>query len=523
MDALGEAVDSGRAARVDEPQPWRDGNIGMWGGLVRRHHRLRAAAAGSPHLKAIAPVFAGTDAYHDWLFPGGCRNALGALGIWGSFMLAMQGSIAPLLADSDGRWERVWRERLDRARPYLSPGSSTRRETGTAPKAVPVEQIAVPTLLVGWRDLPGGDGACLRADRGSPAAPVGPWLHTAPDVSPFVRVDYLEELAAFFGHWLGETRPRQHEVTFYVQGGGWRHERAVARARQGAAALPGRGRTSARRRRAESPVAYVGDPRSASRRASGIRSAPASAAARPGPDDLRSLTFTTEPLPEAIEITGSPEARLALVLDGGDDVSVVVKLCEVTPDGRSSLVTTGWLRGSHRNSHDRPEAIPHGEALDYRVPLWATSYRLRGGSRLASAWRARTSRASWPTPVNPRLRLLTGGEGASSVVLPVADAVGLRGVDPTEPDPDVNRMPGLIGYEPRWTIERDPRGRRRRVQDGRGLEVQTPGRDGSLLLDHLATARVARAHPDEASVRGRRGSRAGRREGPSWRWRRRPC
>ena len=63
-------------------------------------------------------------------------------------------------------------------------------------------------------------------------------------------------------------------------------------------------------------------------------------------------------------------------------------------------------------------------------------------------------------------------------------------------------MPALIGYEPRWTIERDLAADAVAVRTGVRLEVRTPGRDGSMLLDHLATARVARDHPEEASVRG---------------------
>jgi hypothetical protein len=221
-----------------------------------------------------------------------------------------------------------------------------------------------------------------------------------------------------------------------------------------------------------------------------------------GPDDLRSLTFTSDPIPEAIEITGSPVADLRLVLDAGDDVTLAVKLCEVTADGRSSLVTTGWLRGTHRRSHEQPEPIPLDEALEYRVQLWATSYRLAAGSRMRVSVACADFPRIWPTPVNPRLRLLTGGSGGSSVSLPVAQPSGLSAPEPGEPDPDVNRMPALIGYEPRWAIERDLAADAVSVRTGVRLEVHTPGRDGSLLLDHLATARVARDRPDEATVRG---------------------
>src|SRR4029079_14615159 len=94
------------------------------------------------------------------------------------------------------------------------------------------------------------------------------------------------------------------------------------------------------------------------------------------PDDDRSLTFTTQPLTTALEITGRPEARLSLVMVEGQDANFVVKICDVAPDGFSTLVTTGWLRGGHRWSHDRVEPIATDQHLELRVPLWATSYRV---------------------------------------------------------------------------------------------------------------------------------------------------
>jgi predicted acyl esterase len=422
-------------------------------------------------------------------------------------MLAMQ-LAPPMLSDADGRWQEVWDERLRQARPYLLPWfDHPSRDAYWASKAIPIERIRVPTLLVGgWRDI--FPEAMVRAYERIDAPRrllVGPWLHTAPDQSPFVKVDYLEELAAFFGHRLrGDPDRDESEVTFYVQGGGWRHEDAwPVPGEELRLFLGSNGTLGTQAGASEGSVPYVGDPTVGVQ--AGLWDPLGTGLGLPldqGPDDLRSLTFTSEPLPEAIEITGSPLAELRLVLDGGDDVTLVVKLCEATADGRSSLVTTGWLRGTHRVSHEQPEPIPLGEALDFRVQLWATSYRLAAGSRLRVSVACSDFPRIWPTPANPRLRLLTGGPGGSSVTLPVARPSGLPAPDPAEPDPDVNRMPGLIGYEPRWTIERDLAADSVTVRTGVRLEVHTPGRDGSLLLDHLATARVARARPDEATVRG---------------------
>src|SRR6185312_10315900 len=65
-------------------QDWSDGNIGMWGHSYGGITSLKTAAESPRHLKAIAPLMACLSMYEDWLFPGGCRNMLGAYGLWGA-------------------------------------------------------------------------------------------------------------------------------------------------------------------------------------------------------------------------------------------------------------------------------------------------------------------------------------------------------------------------------------------------------------------------------------------------------
>jgi putative CocE/NonD family hydrolase len=502
MDAS-EAGDLQKLLAWTAAQPWCDGNVGMWGISYGGITSLRAAAAGSPHLKAIAPIFASTDVYHDWLYPGGCRNAMGALGIWGPMMLALQ-LAPPLHADPAGRWQRVWRERLDGARPYLLPWfEHPARDDYWAANAIPVERIEVPTFLIGgWRDI--FPEAMVAAYERIPARKrllVGPWLHTAPDASPFVQVDYLEELAAFFGQWLrGEPDPGSPAVTVHVQGAGWRHDDDWPVPGERLRLFLEAGGALVREPPAAGTVEYAGDPTVGAH--AGLWDPLGTGLGLPldqSPDDQRSLTFTSEPLPEPLEITGSPEAVVTVALDEGDELTLVVKLCEVAPDGRSSLVTTGWLQGSHRVSHRRPEAIPPGEPLEYRVRLWATSYRVAAGSRLRVTVACADFPRIWPTRTNPRIRVLTG---ASAVDIPVASPSGIDAPDPPEPDPSVDRAPATIGYEPRWSIERDLATDAVTIRTGMRVEVRTPGRDGTFALDHLATATVARERPDGATVRG---------------------
>src|SRR5438309_8060802 len=86
------------------------------------------------------------------------------------------------------------------------------------------------------------------------------------------------------------------------------------------------------------------------------------------------ITFTGDPLPDSLEITGSPEATVYVAIDEGAESNLVVKICDVGPDGHSALVTTGWAKASHQRGHDEP--------LEFRIPLWATSYVVQAGHRL---------------------------------------------------------------------------------------------------------------------------------------------
>ena len=70
-------------------------------------------------------------------------------------------------------------------------------------------------------------------------------------------------------------------------------------------------------------------------------------------DDGRSLSFTSEPLPERLELLGN--VRVELELESDRPVAqLAARLCDVAPDGTSSLVTRGVLNLTHRDSHEHP-------------------------------------------------------------------------------------------------------------------------------------------------------------------------
>lgn len=508
-----EAKDGAEMVEWTAGQPWCDGNVGMWGMSYGGITSFKTAAAQPPHLKAIVPIMGSLDIYHDFLYPGGCLNCLGAFGAWGSFMIAMN-LMPPMYQDTEGRWYHLWKERLANVQPpYLFPWQDhPTYDEFWQNKAIPAERIQVPTFLIGgWRDLfPEG---MVRPYERIPAPRkllMGPWMHTLPDVSPFVAIDYLAEMVRWWDYWLkGEQNGIMDEppVTLFVQGSAvWKHEREwpIARTQEKQLFLSTGGTLADKPPRYEEDCVYQGDPTVGVM--AGLWDPTAIGVGLPldqNADDVRSLTYTSEPLLQDVEISGSPEATLYVALVAGDEVHLVVKLCDVAPDGRSALITSGWLKGSHRTSSARPAPLPLGEVCELRVPLWATSYQVRQGHRLRVSVACADFPRLWPTRTNPQIRLCFGGSRhASALRLPTVPPATVPGPAIRLPDPTVNRAPLAIDFTPRWQIEHDLVSGTVTVTTGERPVLFTPHRDGRIELDHVARASVTASRPDAARVEG---------------------
>lgn len=111
-----------------------------------------------------------------------------------------------------------------------------------------------------------------------------------------------------------------------------------------------------------------------------------------GPDPVRGvLTFTSDPLPEDVEIAGSP--RLVVhASTTARELDVIVKLSEQLPQGdaeraagvqpRATIVTKGALRASHDAGHTRSTPLRPGEIYALELELQPIAYRFGRGSRI---------------------------------------------------------------------------------------------------------------------------------------------
>ncbi len=92
------------------------------------------------------------------------------------------------------------------------------------------------------------------------------------------------------------------------------------------------------------------------------------------------LVFTTEPLAEPLELLGNVVARVRLA-SSAPDADLIVRLCDVYPDGRSFNICEGALRLRFRNGFEAGELLP-SEPVDVAITLWPTSMIFNRGHRL---------------------------------------------------------------------------------------------------------------------------------------------
>jgi putative CocE/NonD family hydrolase len=93
------------------------------------------------------------------------------------------------------------------------------------------------------------------------------------------------------------------------------------------------------------------------------------------------LVYTTEPLPQGMELTGSIRAEVYLSSDALD-TDVTVKLLDVFPDGRAMNMQDGITRVRWRDGFAQPHMMQRGKVYEVPVGLHATSWYLGPQHRL---------------------------------------------------------------------------------------------------------------------------------------------
>ena len=136
-------------------------------------------------------------------------------------------------------------------------------------------------------------------------------------------------------------------------------------------------------------------------------------------EDGLGLCFDTLPLGDGFDMLGAAFVELTACCDV-TDAFVVAKICDVAPDGTSTLVTWGALNLTHRISSAEPQKLVPGETFAARITLNHAGRRFPAGHRLRLVLTTQLWPILWPSPVAPTLSI---EPGACILSLPVRNPV----------------------------------------------------------------------------------------------------
>lgn len=430
-------------------QEWCNGKVGMWGTSYAGFTALQVAQLQPPSLAAIAPLYATDDRYTDDMhFRGGAVDGWSVIGSY-ALGTVSRNALPPYPELTGEHWKDLWNLRLRENIPWLIrwleeqlDGPYWRSTLGRM-----YDQVGVPTLIIGgWADFYVNASLRWFANLAVPKKLImGPWPHTPPDAAtPGPRIDFLHEITRWFKQWLADEPTGildEPPVTVYIQNyrrpdasrdeapGFWRFEEALppVRARErrwffGAKSDLGNSPPVADHVAERQYVPFVGFA-DLGFAGSGV------GWGEQGANEAFSIAYTSKPLAAETEILGFPRVTL-LASTTAEVAFFAVRLCDVAPDGASTLVCKGLLNATRRNGMDRAEPLVPGQVFRLEIELDAVSWIFPKGHCIRVAISGADFPEVWPSPLPAALRVHSGSDHPSSLTLPVVPAAA-----PPHPEP----------------------------------------------------------------------------------------
>jgi putative CocE/NonD family hydrolase len=467
-------------------QPWCTGKVGMFGISWGGFNALQVAALRPEPLKAIVTVCSTDDRYdNDVHYTGGAVLGIDMLA-WAGTMLAFTAR-PPDPATVGDEWLPMWRERLDALEPYLHTWlAHQERDAYWRHGSVCEDYAAIDAAVLavgGWAD-PYRDTVLRLVENLDGTTPVrgliGPWSHQYPDTGlpPGPAIGFLQETLRWWDHWLkgeetgvmdspalrGWINDSVPPATFYeTMPGRW----------VGEDTWPSPSVTWDERPLGTAEPVVVRSPQH-----TGVDAGrfcpygnPTDLPTDQREEDGRSVCFDSAPLTDRVEILGRPRVRLRLDSDT-PRANVIARVCDVAPDGSSTLVTRGVLNLLSRHGRDQAVEWTPGTFEDVEFDLNATGYAFPPGHRI----RVAVSDGYWPWvwPHGER-GALTVLPADSAVLLPVRDPAYDEGREPIRFEEPEQAVPLAGTTEPpagaadrperrvthdvatgEWTLEVDP-------------------------------------------------------------------
>jgi predicted acyl esterase len=416
-------------------QPWCSGNVGMYGTSYSGFNSLQMAAERPPALKAVIAIYATDDRFEDDVhLMGGSLRWLDLVD-YCHYMTPMN-ALPPVPAVWGEGWRTEWAARIAEHEPWLFTWLDHQRrddywQHGSIRPGYSDVECAV-MLVAGWAD--GYRNNSFRtiealAAQGTPhSLLVGPWAHASTATStPGPRIDLVPEMVSWWDRWLREIEPADEPPTarWYAQEshvpqpdldlvpGVWRADNWPS-PRSSSVILPIAGRA---------PYAVIPDVGTSAWN-SCAGHLPWGQPTDQRYDDAASLTWEW-PQEQTLEIAGYSTLRLQ-VSASEPVASVGAKLCDVGPDGTSTLITRTLLNLTRRGGTHTAEPLVPGQIYDVELTLEAAAWRLLPGQLL----RLSIAGVDWPNTVAPPRPLtltIHGGE----LMLPLYDATDLPFLAPT--------------------------------------------------------------------------------------------
>jgi uncharacterized protein len=390
IDYDSEAGDGRATADWVIKQPWSNGEIGGLGGSYLTFTQLALASTRPPQLKAMALGVWGAER-RALYYPGGAFS-LDRLG-WTFVIENQERPLAfvrtPLrarraLGPAFAHLPLLDADILAVGHPVGYYRDSVRHDQPGDPYWTPTDfrpalrDLGIPvTMIGGWYDmsLPSmvADYQALREGGQTVRLRVGPWYHTSQDL---FRYEFQDALDWFGAHLLGGPPPSWSGIRIEgIGGSGWRDlpQWPPAASIQRWHLQP-HGALATSVPSAGEPTRYTYDPADPTPAVGGTSSSPGNA----GPRDNRKLerrpdvlTYTSEPLRSALEITGPVTAEL-FVSSSRPHTDFFARLCDVDPKGKSVNITDGLIRLTSAGS----------EPQQVRIDLWPTAHQFRPGHRI---------------------------------------------------------------------------------------------------------------------------------------------
>ena len=448
-------------------QDWCDGNVGMWGLSYGGFTSINVAALAPPHLKAIVPMM-GDVTTSGWSHPGGAQRLFGSM-VWFPMMICMN-YLPPMYTDEEGRWLKVWQEHLEKNTDWLfhlydHTTEDEWQRDGAALYHLDKVKAAV-YVMDGWRDIFAPGNFMMYNGLKSPKKiMMGPWKHGMPTWAvPGPNVDYFDEMIRWFDYWLKGMKngiADEPPVTIWVQEGGqWRFENEWPPARSKATAfhLHPQGLLSAEAcQGGDESDSFDHDATVGTAR--GLEdplSLPFGLPLDQRGDEAKSLTYTTEPLAQNMEISGAPAVTL-FVSTSADEGVISVKLNDVAPDGSSSSISYGCLNLAQRDSREEIQAVEPGQVYEVSITLWDTSYLVKTGHRLRLAIASSDFPFIWPTTKPATNTLYHSAARSSRIEVPITPAASTALPEPKLiPVAPPTALPPTVEFaRPYWRIEQD--------------------------------------------------------------------